>query len=85
MLFAILETEKLQKNKTSKKDSITNSDNTTTGEQHTGRQRSVSAEPDAVVSLRTTSLRENSSLASGKRGFHPALPASVLQLPRCLA
>ena len=47
MLFAILETEKLQKNKRLRK--IHNQfGQHNTGEQHTGRQRSDSAEPDAI-------------------------------------
>ena len=52
-------------------------DNATTSEQHTGRQRSDSAEPDSDGFPRRTSLRETDLSHPAKGGFHPCfcLPA----------
>ena len=70
-----------------------NSDNATTGEQHTGRQRSDSAEPDSgdfPKSSVSHETKQESFLGKTvfrirQKGVPPLLlPASVQQLPRCL-
>ena len=76
MLFAILKTKKLPVNcnlrKIHKQFGQRN-----TGEQHTGRQQSDSAEPYAIGFPKSNSSWEKRSFTSGKRGFHPCfcLPA----------
>ena len=76
MLFAILKTKKLPVNcnlrKIHKQFGQRN-----TGEQHTGRQQSDSAEPYAIGFPNSNSSWEKRSFTSGKRGFHPCfcLPA----------
>ena len=92
MLFAILKTKKLQANcnlrKIHKQFGQRNS-----GEQHKGRQRSDSAEPDSgdfPKSSVSHETKQESFLGKTvfrirQKGVPPLLlPASVLQLPRCL-
>ena len=93
MLFAILKTKKLQANcnlrKIYKQFGQRNS-----GEQHKGRQRSDSAEPDSgdfPKSSVSHETKQESFLGKTvfrirQKGVPPLLlPTSVLQLPRCLA
>jgi hypothetical protein len=70
-----------------------NSDNVPTGEQHKGRQRSDSAEPDSGGIPKSNILHkamqewllEKTIFNVRQKGVPPLLlPASVLQLPRCL-
>ena len=88
LLFAILKTKKLQANcnlrKIHKQFGQRNS-----GEQHKGRQRSDSAEPDSGGFPRCKVLHEQflgkTIFSVRQKGVPPLLlPASVLQLPRCL-
>jgi len=61
-------------------------DNATTSEQHTGRQRSDSAEPDSDGFPRRTSLRETDLSHPAKGGSTPAFAyqhAAIAPLP-CL-
>ena len=85
LLFAILKTKKLQANcnlrKIHKQFGQRNS-----GEQHKGRQRSDSAEPDSDGFLRRTSLRETDLSHPAKGGSTPAFAcqhAAIAPLP-CL-
>ena len=92
MLFAIQEAKKLPENDNLRK--IHNQfEQHNSGEQHTGRQRSDSAEPDSgdfPKSSVSHETKQESFLGKTvfrirQKGVPPLLlPASVLQLPRCL-
>ena len=90
MLFAILKTKKLQAN-CNLRNIHKQFGQHNTGEQHKGRQRSDSADPFAIDFPRSsvsceTSLLEKTIFRIRQKGVPPLLlPASVLQLPRCLA
>ena len=89
MLFAILKTKKLQAN-CNLRNIHKQFGQHNTGEQHKGRQRSDSADPFAIDFPRSsvsceTSLLEKTIFRIRQKGVPPLLlPASVLQLPRCL-
>ena len=76
MLFAISKTKELPAN-CNLRNIHQQFGNATTGEQHTGRQRSDSAEPYASGFPRSNFSQKNRSFPSGKRGFYPCfcLPA----------
>ena len=83
MLFAIPKTKKLPTN-CNLRNIHRQFGQRNTGEQHTGRQRSVSAEPDAIGFPRTTSLRENGLQRPAKGGSTPAFAcqhAAIAPLP----
>ena len=85
MLFAILETQKIQKNRNLRK-IHRQFEQRNVGEQHKGKEQSDFAEPYAIGFPRRTSLRETGLSHSTKGGFTPAFAcqrAAIAPLP-CL-